>query len=285
MGKANLRWSWDHRGVGSAALRALYDAAGFDFAAPVGNGDVAGMFGPGVFGLFAFSDDALIGSARAFSDDLATTWLAEICVVPLWRERGVGRSLLGRIDGRFRRTALYCDAIPETVDFFKAGGLRPKMKLIACRRPPSGRKAGRGDVPGIVIHDEASRHKAADFDHVYDSVGFGMSDKGMPRDILYRKSFGEGIFGSFADSKDGRLVGLVRAFSDDLTKCYVAEICVHPAWQRQGIGRALVERMVHRFSHTIIHAEAFPESVRLFESCGVAPIPGLVGCSRAPHAD
>lgn len=281
MRKANIRWSWDPDDVEPAALMALYDAAGFSSIDPGDTTPVAGLFGPGAFGLFAFSANMLIGAARTFSDDLTTMWLAEIGVNPGWRARGIGRALLERIDERFGRTALYCDAPRETVDFFTTMGIRPKTKLNVCRRLRSGRTCAR-ENPGAALHDDASRYGPRDFDDVADSVGFGIHGRGMPRDRLYRRLFGNGIFGVFAENLDGRLIGFLRIFSDDLTKSYVAEICVHPKWQRQGIGRALVGRAVRRFSHTAIYTEAFPGAIRLFETCGVAPAADLIGCSRAP---
>lgn len=282
MRKADIRWSWDHGDVEPAALKALYEAAGFAFLNSTGDPGLARLFGPGVFGLFAYSAGDLIGASRVFSDDLTTTWLAEICVAPSWRRYGVGRALLEGIDSRFGDTALYCDGLTETVDFFQAVGVRPKRKLIACRRFPGGAKAEMEDIPGIVVHDDASRYGSSGFEEVAEAVGFGISERGMPRDVLYRKLFGDGVFGAFAESQECEPVGFVRAFSDGLTKSYVAEICVHPQWQRKGIGRALVDRMVHRFSHTAVYTEAFPEAVSLFEACGIVRDPGLVGCSRAP---
>lgn len=40
---------------------------------------------------------------------------------------------------------------------------------------------------------------------------------------------------------DGALIGLCRALTDRATIVYVQDVLVHPAHQRQGVGRALIE--------------------------------------------
>lgn len=47
----------------------------------------------------------------------------------------------------------------------------------------------------------------------------------------------------------GALLGLARTISDDEHICYVQDVVVDPAHHRQGIGRALVEHLMRRYSH------------------------------------
>lgn len=47
----------------------------------------------------------------------------------------------------------------------------------------------------------------------------------------------------------GTLLGLARTISDDEHICYVQDVVVNPAYQRQGVGRALVEDLMPRYSH------------------------------------
>jgi GNAT superfamily N-acetyltransferase len=47
--------------------------------------------------------------------------------------------------------------------------------------------------------------------------------------------------------RDGRLVGLARAMSDDATICYLQDVLVLPTEQRTGVGRALVEAVLDRY--------------------------------------
>ncbi|MFE9790166.1 GNAT family N-acetyltransferase [Streptomyces goshikiensis] len=52
-----------------------------------------------------------------------------------------------------------------------------------------------------------------------------------------------------ARDASGTLCGLARTISDDEYICYVQDVVVNPAHHRQGIGRALVEHLMRRYSH------------------------------------
>jgi ribosomal protein S18 acetylase RimI-like enzyme len=130
------------------------------------------------------------------------------------------------------------------------------------------------------MKDMRHGYGAADYDRVVNSVStvsYGETDH-----EAYRRMFSRGVFGFFAEAEVGFLVGFLRILSDDLTKSYVCEICIHSDYQRRGVGRALLQHAIGRFSHTAIWAECFPNSVPLFSKCGVTPDPAYVGCSRAP---
>ncbi|MFJ3906416.1 GNAT family N-acetyltransferase [Streptomyces sp. NPDC090025] len=47
----------------------------------------------------------------------------------------------------------------------------------------------------------------------------------------------------------GTLLGLARTISDDEHICYVQDVVVDPAQHRRGVGRALVEELMRRYSH------------------------------------
>ncbi|QEU71634.1 N-acetyltransferase [Streptomyces nitrosporeus] len=47
----------------------------------------------------------------------------------------------------------------------------------------------------------------------------------------------------------GTLLGLARTISDDEHICYVQDVVVNPRYHRQGIGRALIEDLMPRYSH------------------------------------
>ena len=57
----------------------------------------------------------------------------------------------------------------------------------------------------------------------------------------------EGSTAIFTATDDGALVGLARVISDGATICYLQDLLVHPASQRQGIGTALVAAALAAF--------------------------------------
>nr|WP_255639286.1 GNAT family N-acetyltransferase [Deinococcus betulae] len=45
----------------------------------------------------------------------------------------------------------------------------------------------------------------------------------------------------------GRLIGLVRGLTDEVSILYVQDILVCPNWQRRGVGRALLDAVLARY--------------------------------------
>ena len=77
-----------------------------------------------------------------------------------------------------------------------------------------------------------------------------------------------------------RLVGLIRAVGDGETILYVQDILVLGRYQRQGIGRALLERLCGDFAHVrqkVLLTDDAPETTAFYRSCGWAPV-GKFGC-------
>ncbi len=80
---------------------------------------------------------------------------------------------------------------------------------------------------------------------LYDSVGW-TEYTAKPAKLM------RGIAGSHlvlaARDDAGRLLGLLRTVSDGATVCYVQDLLVDPAAQRQGIGRALLSEVLRRYA-------------------------------------
>lgn len=68
-----------------------------------------------------------------------------------------------------------------------------------------------------------------------------------------------------------RLVGLVRALSDDQSVVYLQDILVHPEHQGHGIGRALVSRVLERYAHVrqkVLLTDDRLEQLKFYDSLG-----------------
>ena len=71
--------------------------------------------------------------------------------------------------------------------------------------------------------------------------------------------------------EDGSLIGLARCVSDDVSITYIQDILVHPDHQRKGVGRALVQAILHRYAHVrqkILLTDDRPEQLRFYASLG-----------------
>lgn len=136
---------------------------------------------------------------------------------------------------------------------------------------------------GIEITTDLSRITQAQIVSIYGAVGFGSADDYAGRTGFLNGLFGPGISGFFAfDTATGELVGFLRAFSDNVMVAWIAEVCVLPSHQRQGIGRRLMEAASHRFEDLALYAEPFTQNVEFFNKCGLRTRPVLVACARGP---
>lgn len=61
------------------------------------------------------------------------------------------------------------------------------------------------------------------------------------------QAFHQSLFVMAAYDDDEELVGLIRAVGDGLTIVFIQDLLVYPHYQRQGIGRSLLEQMLERF--------------------------------------
>jgi len=70
---------------------------------------------------------------------------------------------------------------------------------------------------------------------------------------------------------EGKLIGLARGLSDDVSIFYLQDILVHPDHQRTGVGKSLLLRCLDRFSHVrgkVLLTDDRPEQLALYVSCG-----------------
>lgn len=84
----------------------------------------------------------------------------------------------------------------------------------------------------------------------------------------------------YAAFDGAQLVGLCRAVGDGLTIVYVQDLLVHPAYQRKGIGRELLGRMLEEYKEVYQKAlmtDDTPETTAFYQSMGMRMAADL-GC-------
>lgn len=99
------------------------------------------------------------------------------------------------------------------------------------------------------------------------------------RPEMLQKAIAHSLFVLAAFDKD-RLVGLLRAVGDGYSIVFIQDILVDVDYQRQGIGRALVEKTLDKFSEVYqLHLMTDNEerTISFYESLGFTPIEQL-GC-------
>ncbi|HCN08506.1 MAG TPA: GNAT family N-acetyltransferase [Lentisphaeria bacterium] len=75
----------------------------------------------------------------------------------------------------------------------------------------------------------------------------------------------------------GRLIGYVNVISDGTSNALIADLMVHPSFQRRGIGTAIVRRAISEL-HTDgvrgVHVTFTPELEPFYRACGFLVIMG-----------
>ncbi len=76
------------------------------------------------------------------------------------------------------------------------------------------------------------------------------------------------VIGAF---KGENLVGIIKAVGDNYSILYIQDIIVHPVYQRQGIGTALLKEMLKIYSHVyqkILTTDNTEKTLSFYKSCG-----------------
>jgi len=82
-----------------------------------------------------------------------------------------------------------------------------------------------------------------------------------------------------ARGDDGRALGMGRAIGDGVSDAYLQDIFVRPEHRGQGLGRALVARLVEELTARDIGwigLVSEPQALRLYERLGFFALPGAV---------
>ena len=143
-----------------------------------------------------------------------------------------------------------------------------------CTRKRNLQRRDASDLAGVWQHVDMSSFEIVESKDLepgalvglYTSVGW--SAYASDPDSLVRAIKQSSYVASATDSA-ANLVGLVRAISDDVSICYIQDLLVHPAHQRAGVGRALVDRVLKRYAHvrqTVLITDDEPGQRAFYES-------------------
>lgn len=75
--------------------------------------------------------------------------------------------------------------------------------------------------------------------------------------------------------KDNELTGILRAVGDGCTIIYIQDIIVKEKYQRQGIGRLLINEIMNEYKNVrqkVLLTENEHNTVAFYKSCGLSPV-------------
>lgn len=135
------------------------------------------------------------------------------------------------------------------------------------------------------ILDSSNPHPSTEeLTELYDAVGWSAYTK-TPERLLPMLEGSRYLYTAreVIPQGTGRLVGLVRAVGDGQSIAYIQDLLVHPQAQRQGIGSALLKRVIEDFDREDIRQRLITtdvgneHAVALYKCYGYAPVE-VAGC-------
>jgi GNAT superfamily N-acetyltransferase len=72
-------------------------------------------------------------------------------------------------------------------------------------------------------------------------------------------------------TNDGQLIAWTSVVSDNVRHAFLLDVMVHPAFEKKGIGRAVVSRAIAEMRQrgvTAFHVDCAPENAPFYEKCG-----------------
>lgn len=85
------------------------------------------------------------------------------------------------------------------------------------------------------------------------------------------------VLGAYENEK---LVGIIRAVGDGASILFIQDILVHPEYQRRGIGTALMQALLERYSHVYqiqLATDNTEKTIAFYKSLGFQPL-REIGC-------
>ncbi|MES2766610.1 MAG: GNAT family N-acetyltransferase [Bacteroidota bacterium] len=101
---------------------------------------------------------------------------------------------------------------------------------------------------------------------LYAAVGWGKAEEYSEETVI--RAFKNTQICISARNDEGKLLGFVRVLTDYAFNATIADIVVHPDFQKLGVGRALMEEAKKQLGSTAIFLEAMPQNEEFFKKCG-----------------
>ena len=132
-------------------------------------------------------------------------------------------------------------------------------------------------MPPIDYRDASHPMELGQLARLFESVGWHHRTRDPER-------LAQMVRGSMygASAYDGEvLVGYARAISDGAFNAYVSTVAVLPAYQRRGIGRELLRRLLQGRDEIQFVLHAAPPVHAFYMRCGFSPAPDMLRRDRS----
>ena len=123
---------------------------------------------------------------------------------------------------------------------------------------------------------EYRTYNEAEILRLYQSVGWTAY---TDHPEVLRKGFENSML-TLAAYEDDQLLGIIRAVGDGYTIVFVQDILVFPEYQRKGIGSALMQSILDRYSHVRqieLATDNTPKTIAFYKSMGFREL-SEIGC-------
>lgn len=123
-----------------------------------------------------------------------------------------------------------------------------------------------------------AQYKEEEILHLYNSVGW-KAYTSAPEAL--RKGFANSLL-TLAAYEGEALQGLIRVVGDGHTVVLIQDLLVFPAYQRQGIGRALVQAVLEKYPHVRqvqLVTDNTPQTKAFYKSLGLREISEYACCA------
>jgi GNAT superfamily N-acetyltransferase len=128
-------------------------------------------------------------------------------------------------------------------------------------------------MEGIRIFRDPQQLDPQEVADLYIELGWGTKKNYTAAKM--RKSLANCDIVVFARNGEGDLVGIARALSDFAIDTKILDMIIHPDYQREGIGKAMMGEIEKLARGTAIYCETEPKNFRFVLGCGYKKRKGL----------
>jgi GNAT superfamily N-acetyltransferase len=125
----------------------------------------------------------------------------------------------------------------------------------------------------ITISSDKSSVQPSEAAALYIELGWG--DKKRYSATRLRRSLTNCDIVVSARNEEGDLIGITRALSDFALETKILDMVIDPDYQRQGVGRRMMQRIESLARGTTFYCETEWKNFRFVETCGYGKRPAL----------